>query len=159
MNWLDVTVRIIQAPASLGTAVVAIVIFFQVRKIRQIEWLSKANESWNVFNNSLIAHGTVALFESFVNGRPVAEHDRQRLQTVIFSYLNIIYTTAIAKKNGLVLDEFANSMLETHFAILRQQEHFVRPLLEHRGYAPFFEKDIFDGAPSQQIDNQEHKRA
>jgi hypothetical protein len=137
------TARYLQAAGSITTALLAIVIFIQVRKIRQIEWLSKANESWNQFNNFLVTSSSAPLFESFVAGERAPAHDISKVRTIVFSYLNIIYSVATARKYGLVLPEFADAMLNTHYGILRNQKDFVRPLLVGRGYAKFFEDEIF----------------
>ncbi len=114
----------------------------------QIEWVHKAKESWNQFNFFLVNSGSSAMFETFVQGEAVADHERANLNGVVFSYLNIIYPVWVARNEDLVEAEFADKMLVDHVAILRRNKEIVLPLLKMRGYPNGFCEHVYPGSTS-----------
>ncbi|MEM6587387.1 MAG: hypothetical protein AAF641_02985 [Pseudomonadota bacterium] len=131
------------ALGSAITAALAIVIYVEVKRIRKIEWVTKANDSWNQFNFSLVNSGSSALFETFVQGQKTAAHEAANLNAIVFSYLNIIYSVWVAKQQKIILGDFAEKMLNDHFKILQKNKQIVEPLLATRGYPDKFKDEVF----------------
>jgi hypothetical protein len=125
---------VIAAAASVGTAIVAVLVWFEARRIRHTEWLARSVQMWQDFNGVLLAENRAERWRSLLAG-DVAEDDFQPSDHyLLYTYLNILYSEYTYAKTGLLKHGYATESLQDNLRQVAAVGPYVVPWLRFTGF-------------------------
>ena len=124
----------ITGAASVGTAIVAVLVFVEARRIRHTEWLTRSVQMWQDFNSVLLTDNRAERWRSLLAGK-VEERDFQPSDHyLLYTYLNIIYSEYTYAKSGLLRRGYAAESLQDNLKQVATIGPYVVPWLRFTGY-------------------------
>ena len=125
---------VVGAVTGVVTAIIALLVYLEARRIRHSEWLTRSVQMWQGFNEILLTDGRAARWRSFLRGE-VAESDFQPADHyVLYSYLNIIYTEYRYTKGGLLDTGYAMESLRDNLRQVAAAGPYIVRALRDTGY-------------------------
>lgn len=142
MTW-----ELLGALASVVTALIAILVFIEARKIRHTEWLSRSVQLWQGFNHTVLETGHAELWRKFVAGELSADDLGASDHYILFSYVNIIFTEYQYRARRLIDGAYAARSIERNLRQLAPYRDELVPKLQATGYDPRFLALLADLGP------------
>jgi hypothetical protein len=128
LSWDAIT-----GAASVGTAIVAVLVFVEARRIRHTEWLTRSVQMWQDFNSVLLAENRAERWRSLLAGE-VDEQDFRPSDHLLYTYLNIIYSEYTYAKSGLLRRGYAQESLQDNLKQVATICLYIVPWLRFTGY-------------------------
>lgn len=129
LSWEAIT-----GAASVGTAIVAVLVFVEARRIRHTEWLTRSVQMWQDFNAMLLGDNRAERWRSLLAGEVDEEDFKPSDHYLLYTYLNIIYSEYTYAKSGLLGRGYANESLQDNLKQVATIGSYVVPWLRFTGY-------------------------
>jgi hypothetical protein len=130
---------IFSAIGSVGTVLIAILVFVEGRRIRSLEWLSKSHEMWQGFNVAVLANKYEDRFRQIYVLRselPLDNHDNH----FMYMFLNVVHIEYEAAKQGLMSLDYCCETIAAALTPLEKQREHVLQLVKDAGYDKDFRR-------------------
>jgi hypothetical protein len=125
---------VVTAVSGVLTAVGALLVYMEARRIRHTEWLTRSVQMWQGFNEVLLTDNRARRWRSFLDGE-VSEADFEASDRyLLYTYLNILYSEYTYAKSGLLLRQYASESLEDNLRQVGQAGPYVIEWLRETGY-------------------------
>ncbi len=119
------------------TFVLAILIFREAKKIREIEWISTTNAAWNDFNKLILTDTNHKEWMEFLTTE-TAEYDQydpaKRINWILYCYLNILVSSMHAEKSRHRSKTFYGDILNAEIKVLKKRRDYILRFMEINGY-------------------------
>lgn len=129
LSWESIT-----GAASVGTAVVAVLVFVEARRIRHTEWLTRSVQMWQDFNSVLLTDNRAERWRSMLAGEVKEREFRPSDHYLLYTYLNIIYSEYTYAKGGLLRRGYAMESLQDNLRQVAAIGPYIVPWLRITGY-------------------------
>lgn len=118
----------VSALVGLLTAVLALLIFLEARRIRRVEWASASGRNWQEFNQLVLEGDRHERWGELIAGKLPWERVTQRDRMLIYSFLNVLLFEFNARSHGLLDAGYAEKSIGQNIIYLR---HIWPGLLSH----------------------------
>ena len=129
--------NIIAAAASIVTACVALLVFREARRIRELDWINRTNMIWNDFNKILLEDEVRETWLDFLT----ADDDKysgfklaNKVNWIAFYHLNVLVTSIHLREYMRRTDVFFKAVLEAEFQLLWKRRRYIQQLMDSTGY-------------------------
>ena len=129
MSWDAIT-----GAASVGTALVAVLVFIEARRIRHTEWLTRSVQMWQDFNGVLLTDNRAERWRALLAGEVREQDFRPSDHYLLYTYLNILYSEYTYAKSGLLNRGYANESLRDNLRQVANIGDYVIAWLRDTGY-------------------------
>jgi hypothetical protein len=99
--------QIADVVASASTGVVAVLVFFEARSIRTMEWLSRSVQMWQSFNQMLLDEDRARRWRRLLDGSLPPSEIKAADHYVLFAYVNIIFAEYQFARRKLINRDYA----------------------------------------------------
>jgi hypothetical protein len=131
LSWETIT-----GVASVATAIIAVLVFVEARRIRHTEWLTRSVQMWQDFNGVLLTDGRADRWRSLLAGDVQQQDFRPSDHYLLYTYLNIIYSEYTYAKSGLLRRGYARESLQDNLRQVATIGEYIDPWLRETGYDP-----------------------
>lgn len=129
LSWESIT-----GAASVGTAIIAVLVFVEARRIRHTEWLTRSVQMWQDFNSVLLTDHRAERWRSLLAGEVEEQDFAPSDHYLLYTYLNIIYSEYTYAKSGLLGRGYATESLQDNLKQVATIGPYVVPWLRFTGY-------------------------
>jgi hypothetical protein len=129
LSWETIT-----GVASVATAIIAVLVFVEARRIRHTEWLTRSVQMWQDFNGVLLTDGRADRWRSLLAGDVEQQDFRPSDHYLLYTYLNIIYSEYTYAKSGLLRRGYASESLQDNLRQVATIGEYIVPWLRDTGY-------------------------
>jgi hypothetical protein len=136
MPWWEIA----NALGTGATALVALLVFFEARSIRTMDWLSRSVGMWQSFNQMLLDEERASRWRRLLDGTLPVGEIRASDHYVLFTYVNILFSEYEFARRKLLNREYALESVADNVRQLAPSAAFIVPLLRFTG----FDNDFVD---------------
>jgi len=129
LSWETIT-----GVASVATAIIAVLVFIEARRIRHTEWLTRSVQMWQDFNGVLLTDSRADRWRSLLAGEIEKQDFRPSDHYLLYTYLNIIYSEYTYAKSGLLRRGYARESLQDNLKQVATIGDYIVPWLRDTGY-------------------------
>lgn len=119
LGWIWDLVEATDKFGSIATALLALFVYFEAKRIRKIEWFSKSAENWTGFNNMVLSNGMDDRWGEILAGKVPLEKMSTRDLLILYSYLNVLVFEYKASSMGLLHRSYADKSINDNALQLR----------------------------------------
>ena len=129
LSWETIT-----GVAGVATAIIAVPVFVEARRIRHTEWLTRSVQMWQDFNGVLLTDNRADRWRSLLAGEVEKQDFRPSDHYLLYTYLNIIYSEYTYAKSGLLRRGYAIESLQDNLKQVATIGEYIVPWLRDTGY-------------------------
>ncbi|HTK36717.1 MAG TPA: hypothetical protein VL358_15715 [Caulobacteraceae bacterium] len=95
--------------APIVTALIALLIYLEAKRLRQIEWLAKSITNWQDFNKLLMDQAVATRWAAIREGQVAWSQIDQRDRQIIYAFLNVLVFEFKAARTGVLSRSYADT--------------------------------------------------
>jgi hypothetical protein len=137
---ISASASVVSTALSICTVVLAVLVFREARRIRQVEWINTINSAWNDFNKIVLDKENHKEWTSFLapdNRNFETFQFENRVNWILYTYLNILVTSMHAMRMKASRRDFLERTLVAEFEILFPRRSYVLEFFRCGGYDQF----------------------
>jgi len=128
------TINFVGVLASVGTLIIAILIYVEAQKIRREEWVLSVENAFNQYDHMLQTEGTAALLHRVLEDYDQLEHVDVRIRYVIANHLNILHILYRAKRYRTLGRHYAAATFQAEVRRYNWARHEFQAFMNWAGY-------------------------
>ncbi|MEM9495702.1 MAG: hypothetical protein AAGA09_06825 [Pseudomonadota bacterium] len=123
---------------SATTALIAIAVYMEARRIRRVEWFSKTSKNWQDFNRLILDTDMSDRWRDIIIGKAPWDALSQKDMMIIYSFLNVLVFEFNAKSKGLLASRYAEKSIGDNIKYLKAVWPDLYPHLKSDGWPSDF---------------------
>lgn len=128
----------ITALATIGTLIVAFLVFHEARSIRRTRWILNQNQAWNHFSEVVASQPTDSRVGAILSGDDFDGKLSSQESFVLMMFFNVVNSEFSAYRAGAISRHWVLYSFGMTISIVRGNQKWVIPFLEKYGYEETF---------------------
>lgn len=148
MGSMSLAMEIIAALVSIGTLIVAALVFLEARRIRKTEGIFRQNQAWNDFGNAVAEFYQGTRIEALLMGKEEAGSEVPTISSaddltlieafLLMSFFNVVSSEYHAVRAKAIDEKYAMHSLALTHGVLQRNSTWIFDFLQKSGFEDSF---------------------